>query len=197
MSCLYSNWSLWNKESIALYNFLIWPFKKELEVKRSIFSNIVRTMSCLYSNWSLWNKESIAVYRFLIGPFSKELEIKPLVGQRSNDGKDGLNADLSRHVLAWLVTSRPCRRLVLSLMRSYKSALSATCPVVDAFFLSSFFFLLSSSVDHEKRYISVILHLISTKLDHKYHCLLPYMWYQFDLNLTFDLVTVTKNVILL
>ena len=64
-SCLYSNWSLWNKESIAGSHFLTGPFGKELEVKRSNFSNIVQTMSCLYSNWR-WNKESIAVTQFLL-----------------------------------------------------------------------------------------------------------------------------------
>ncbi len=49
MSCLYSNWSWWNKESIAVTEILTGPFSKELEVKRSNFSNIVQTMSYLYS----------------------------------------------------------------------------------------------------------------------------------------------------
>ncbi len=43
---------------------------------------------------------------------------------------------------------------------------------------------------------SLILWLISTKLSHNYPWNFPHMWYQFDSYLTFDLVTVTKYVIL-
>ncbi len=93
-----------------------------------------------------------------------------------------------------VLTSRPCRRLVLSLMRSFflsfflslqvglVSDLSYRWCVLSSFFLS--FFLLSS-VDHVRRYISVIIWWISIKLDHKYYCFLPYnviwLWPQFDI----------------
>ena len=42
MSYWYSNWSLWNKELIAISHFFIGPFSEELKVKRSNFQTLFK-----------------------------------------------------------------------------------------------------------------------------------------------------------